>query len=326
MLDGVRSSKDLEMVWKIMSIKKSIGVEISIIRRTVVPDFIKHRIWGYLSFKIASNYYKKYELNNLPERIMFETRTKCNNTCEFCAVSLLNNKRDDTFMPTEMFRRVIDELAKLDYKGKVALFNNNEPLMDKRMVSFVQYVTDKLPESESQITTNGILLNPKLANALLEAGLSRLIVNDYDGTVGEWGKSFFDEIKGEYYDRDIQLVIRSKTEVLTNRAGMSYNKHKKVCLKAFCPYAFEDFIITTNGNVGLCCVDAYQQNVIGNVNDNTLPEIWKGSVAEKIKNDLYLGNRYKIVPCNVCDSPGFRSGDAFNPFLTFIKIWIIGSS
>jgi MoaA/NifB/PqqE/SkfB family radical SAM enzyme len=64
-------------------------------------------------------------------------------------------------MPEEYFKKCIDELAEYCYKGIVGLWINNEPLLDKRIVKFVEYAAKRLPEADVKIITNGLLLTPR---------------------------------------------------------------------------------------------------------------------------------------------------------------------
>lgn len=65
-------------------------------------------------------------------------------------------------MPEGLFQKCIDELGEYNFKGVIGLWNNNEPLMDKRNVKFVEYTARRLPNADVQISTNGLLLTPEL--------------------------------------------------------------------------------------------------------------------------------------------------------------------
>ena len=62
---------------------------------------------------------------SLPRVVLIETRSKCNGTCAFCPASALTDERSDELMSLEVFNKIIDDLAKINYSNRVSLFNNN---------------------------------------------------------------------------------------------------------------------------------------------------------------------------------------------------------
>jgi len=263
----------------------------------------------------------------LPKNVFFESRTRCNGRCKFCPASVGNDPRKDNIMPEETFRKVIDELAELNFNGLVGLWNNNEPLLDKRIVKFVKYASEKLPDANIAITTNGILLTPELGRKLLDAGLKTLHVDNYSDEciVRKNIKEFMDKVAKDFPDRTIILKERFESEKLKNLAGWSPNKRGPVYLKAFCRYPFTDFIITTNGNVGLCCNDFLFQEVMGNVNKQSVIEIWNGDRFKFVRKKLLECDRSFSPLCSKCDSSfSYDEAHFFDPLNRFIFKYLIG--
>ena len=67
-----------------------------------------------------------------------------------------------------------------------------------------------------------------------------------------------------------------------------------------CPYIFYTLMLTAFGQAHLCCFDLFNYVDVGNVNDNTLLEIWTG---EKIKDfwRMHLeGRRFEHKACSDC--------------------------
>lgn len=285
-----------------------------------IPKFIKHHWWGYLSFQAMPKYLEMFEKEDLPNNIRFETRSKCNGRCNFCGASVGNDIRDDVLMPIELFQSVIEQLVYLEYGGSINLFHYNEPLLDKRISEFIRYAHKHLSDATIRITTNGTMLSDKKIHSLFDAGLSSMVVDNYGSDPkikrGVCGSKHFGSI--QYFDRN-------RDEILNNMAGYSPNKPPlDKPLKAFCSYAFFDFIILPSGNVSICCPgDPYGDHVMGNVLVSSIPDIWDGERFNNVRGRLIRGDR-GFSPCNVCDCPGYRSNMSFGIVRDFVKIYLVG--
>ena len=69
--------------------------------------------------------------------IQIETIQGCTLHCSFCP----NSKIDYTMklMSKKLYHSIIDQLKEMDFTGRVSPFLMNEPLLDKRLVSLVEY-------------------------------------------------------------------------------------------------------------------------------------------------------------------------------------------
>jgi len=115
----------------------------------------------------------EFASNPLFREIRLETRTRCNGHCAFCPCSVENETREDITMIEECHHKIIDQLANLNYTGSIGYYINNEPLLDKRIVSFLAYLNSKNLNLKSvRIQTNGILLTKELGVSLFENGLT----------------------------------------------------------------------------------------------------------------------------------------------------------
>lgn len=82
--------------------------------------------------------------------------------------------------------------------------------------------------------------------------------------------------------------------------GLSANKHK---LKTFSPciHPFASFNITWDGFVVPCCRDLLRDYVIGDINKNTILEVWNSDKLLRLRK-IHAENRYKEEPlCADCD-------------------------
>ncbi|HEX9942333.1 MAG TPA: radical SAM protein, partial [Thermoanaerobaculia bacterium] len=104
--------------------------------------------------------------------VSLEAHTVCNQACYFCPVSIA--PREDYFMPTELYERIVGELAAYrDTIEAVFMINYNEPTVDKRFVDQVRAIrTAGLPPA---VLTNGSGLTPGRVDALVEMGGLRFL-------------------------------------------------------------------------------------------------------------------------------------------------------
>jgi MoaA/NifB/PqqE/SkfB family radical SAM enzyme len=79
-------------------------------------------------------------------------------------------------MDFDLFRKIIDELAETRPR-RISPYLMNEPLLDKRLPDFVRYITEKVPDATTLVTTNGTHLTREFGKALIEAGLKRIKVS-----------------------------------------------------------------------------------------------------------------------------------------------------
>jgi hypothetical protein len=107
--------------------------------------------------------------------VSLEAHTVCNQACYFCPVSI--DPRPDHFMPTDLYERIVRELASYrDTIETVCMVNYNEPTADKRFVDQVR--TLKAHGLPPAALTNGTGLTPERVDALIEmGGLHFLSVN-----------------------------------------------------------------------------------------------------------------------------------------------------
>tara|TARA_B100000315_G_scaffold257259_1_gene305531 strand:- start:30 stop:833 length:804 start_codon:yes stop_codon:yes gene_type:complete len=231
-------------------------------------------LYRYLSFTrrkaiaqydvIQKKVLTKYDV---PYHVFFETRTKCNGRCTFCSASLGNDKREDRIIPTELHNKIISELSELNFRGLIGYYNNNEPLLDKRLPVLIKYAKNKLTGAYIRVLTNGLLLSERIVEDLYNAGLDWLCINCYEEKAKTKIKKIYNKIREKHSDFRVEMNLRKQDEILLNRAGKVPNKAPlNYSLSSFCWNPFAQMIITPDGKVPLCCQDFYVEEEMGNVN------------------------------------------------------------
>ena len=106
----------------------------------------------------------------------------CNFTCRYCVFSVDKAKRgfisDKIVMEMDLYKKCVDEMSLFQDRIKVLRFvGMGEPLLHKHIVDMVEYGVAKGVAGRVEILTNASLLTPGLSDALINAGLSRLVVS-----------------------------------------------------------------------------------------------------------------------------------------------------
>lgn len=104
--------------------------------------------------------------------VSLEAHTVCNQSCYFCPVAVA--PRQDHFMPTELYERIVGELAAYrDTIEAVFMINYNEPTADKRFLDQVRAL--KAAGLPPAVLTNATGLTPDRVDALVAMGGLRFL-------------------------------------------------------------------------------------------------------------------------------------------------------
>ncbi len=287
-------------------------------------------------FKIIIDYYfSQYNVNTYPQEVVIELTNHCNLACKMCPQKKM--KRQKGFMDNELFRKIIDEIS-----GKtelVYLHGTGESLLHKKLFEYSKYAKSK--GLYTCLSTNGMLMNSDLSKQLLNCGLDFLIIaidggkketyesirikGDFDKLVSniksllqikkDMGSStniclqmiYMDENKDEiqyfknlFTKSEKQMVDQFrfkplyKTYALRNKSV----KHKKPCF-----WLWNMMAITWDGTVSLCCMDFDAYYKFGNINKNSISEIWNSEEFCSLRKKHKKINYDSMKLCETCDIP-----------------------
>jgi sulfatase maturation enzyme AslB (radical SAM superfamily) len=265
-----------------------------------------------------------------PAFIQLETTIACNAACPFCPQKEVD--RSPYRMEERLWRRVVDETRGLGVTYRP--FLQNEPLCDNRLGEIVRYIKGD-PTARVELNTNGELLSEKRARKLLESGLDevRFSIDAFSTEVYEKTRPGID--RDTVYERVTRFCeLAGETACLTHvrmiempenagereifgrywepladlvefvplyRWPWTSQTEKDVVLKP-CKKILSEMFFFTDGRAVLCCWDVEGRGVIGDVNLNTVLEIWNGPVVGNYRELLSRGERNKIWLCSRCDA------------------------
>ena len=273
--------------------------------RRVCPDVMR-----YVYHNLRNRHYARSRMGGGYDikAVEIETVNRCNGTCPFCPVNVNQPQRPYAKMSEELFRKIIDDLAGMNYANGIALFSNNEPFLDERIIDFHRYANEKLPRAIFHLYTNGSLLTFEKFIALMPY-LDLLIIDNYNDkkeiNTPELRRIYDYLQTDEEMSRRVNFCFRLQNEVLTSRGGQAPNKQgnsDRRALNVVCALPFRQLIIRPTGEISLCCNDPLGKYTLGNLNTQTISEVWNSEQYRAIRMDMMTNARKNLMLCCDCDS------------------------
>ena len=266
------------------------------------------------------------DVKNITSLIIEPTNT-CNLRCTFCFVTD-GMTRDGGFMDFDLFKKIIDDCTDLEH---LCMHNWGEPLLHKDIFRMIEYAKNK-GVNYVVMNTNGTLLTDKMINRIVNSKLD-IIRFSIDGSA-----ETFKRVRGvelENIEKNIKKlkIIKEKkrpelkmgvvftVEEDTERDAEEYINHWEKIVDhvrlqpklitsprtEVCPEPFgKDYgklVVLWDGRVIPCCVDYNANLMIGNIQNDTIPNLWK-SEKLNILREQHLKGEFPdtCANCNECES------------------------
>lgn len=273
---------------------------------------------------------------NFPERITVEITNRCNLRCFMCPRNTIDMKLGD--MELEIFKKIIDEASRFLPVCLVPFFRG-ESLLHPQFIEMVTFAKTK-GLKPIQMATNAYFLSSEISRSILDLEVDFISfsvdVNQPEIYRKIRKNSDFERVFSnilyfleERKKRNLILpeiqVSAVKTEEnspfmrdfvrfwedkvdrvriyyehsLDGKLGHLPEEGEEVkrepCLKIL-----TDMVIYWNGDVAICNHDWQRDIFIGNVEHDSIEDIWKNKIYNKIRQS-HLGNSLEeISPCNYC--------------------------
>lgn len=235
----------------------------------------------------------------------------CNRKCEFCPrYDASEYPNQNLHMSVRLAEKLAVELRQYAYNGGVIFSGYGEPLLHKKIINLVGAFGSDI---HTELVTNGDKLSTELTKELFSAGLGVLLVSLYDGP---HQVDYFKEMFADAGLTDEQYVLRDRWYSveqdfglkLTNRAGtVKTGNQESVEAGRPCFYTHYSMQIDWNGDVLLCVQDWNKKVRFGNLNSESLLEVWKAKNFAKYRKVLGKGFR-AMPPCSSCNVNGTLHG------------------
>jgi hypothetical protein len=276
-----------------------------------------------------------------PEYIQIETNIACNASCPFCPQKTMTRKPHR--MSDDVWKKIIDDTRGLGITYRP--FMINEPLSDKRMGEIMHYIRQD-DTAKIEINTNGELMTEEMANNILDAGIDAIRFS-IDGFSEE---TFSQSRVGVDYQTTVERTLKF-IKLAKKRGGarrieirmidMEINRPEQEAYKRFwtsagavpiitslyrwpwepgvegvnlpCLKVLKEMFFYVNGKATLCCWDAHERAVIGDVMEDSVLDIWNGAVNREYRGYLAEGRRDRILLCSKCEAYKDRQFEGFDP-------------
>ncbi|HAX75713.1 MAG TPA: hypothetical protein DCY88_07740 [Cyanobacteria bacterium UBA11372] len=243
-------------------------------------------------------------MSNLFEVVLIETQSTCNRRCWFCKFGQPQSRAETKRLSDALIAKIADNLAYLNFAGRISPFGINEPLLDSRIVSIVRKFRQACPRAYISLISNGDALNQDLLWALLDAGMDAIAISIYDPKARD---RLRDAIAPELLGA-IAFIDMEVPRYLENRAG-SIPGFSPV--EAPCQRPSNMLVIKASGDIVICCADMYGDIVLGNIEQASLEEIWFSDRFRSIRKKLNQ-SRVGLELCEKCSHDG-SSSSVFYP-------------
>jgi len=267
----------------------------------------------------------------LPEIVQIEATNICNAKCTFCPRDDMTRRQG--VMEMALFRKIVDECASLGI-GHVRMHNYGEAFVDKKLPEKIAYAKAKgIPEVG--VITNGSLLGPDVARAVIEAGLDAINIS-----LDAAGKETFESTRlGLKYDKviaNVEGLVRIRRELgrrrpklilsfvrqdnsaeeqafidhwsavadkihITELHNWAGTLKRRADVNFPCYRQWLTFTVLWDGRVSLCCADLDGHVVLGDLATETIAGVWNGDTYRRVRREQLESGGPAI--CRNCDLP-----------------------
>lgn len=271
------------------------------IARDILPNQLKDFV-GNLCFKPRSFF--KYGSADFFSCVEIETITTCNRRCWYCPNSEFGRGlyKNQKLMEADLFRKIIDELATLEFWGRISPHFYGEPLLDPRIVDFVKYIRRRLPYANVVLYSNGDFLTIDLYRRLIEGGVDAFHITQHGEKMSKNMKAVL-ALKDA--SRRIVYLRFTNDTPLSDRGGLiKFSPSQVVPKAAKCDLPSRYVTIDYAGNCLLCCNDYLGSVKFGNLKTESLLDIWRKQSYRAIRTELKKGI-YSLDICRKCNGLDF---------------------
>jgi radical SAM protein with 4Fe4S-binding SPASM domain len=234
-----------------------------------------------------------------PQGIEIEINSHCNMACDYCPNSI-DSRIEQGEIEFDLYLKIMNQLKEKNYKGQISFSFYNEPLLCTNFNKIIEATHKYLPDCFMTLYTNGTLINSqKRAIELINLGIGEIIVTKHEDV-----KNFkFENVYHELPDKfKIKYTLKSHTDLkLTNRGGSLKHLGLRASGNIPCRIPYIMMTVTIKGNVLSCFEDYKQENIMGNVKDENILDIWNNKSFSKFRKNLLAGKRHLYNICKNCN-------------------------
>lgn len=316
----------------------------------------KGHLLSYIKNRIGWHFYPRFHhITKFPPHVDVELSSACDLNCPMCYTTTqeFKDKVKPGLMDFELFKKIIDECAKYNlYSIRISL--RGEPFIHPKIYEMIEYAKKKGIKEVASLTHGG-KLNEEEFGKLIDLGLDWLTIS-FDG-IGEVYEKIRYPLK---FDEAVQK-IRNYQEIKKKRGVVkpvikvqtvwpAISKNPEEFYKIFnpitdqvasnplidylgndtdivyeenftCPQLWQRLVINADGRVALCANDEMGSHILGDVNNESIYDVWHGKKLNKARKIHESHNGVKEMEvCKHCYLPRKTQRETVAIDNHFIKI------
>jgi radical SAM protein with 4Fe4S-binding SPASM domain len=242
-------------------------------------------------------------------------------------------------MDWRIFRTILKDLQEFNSKIKIInYYKDGEPLVNKNFPEMAKEIKDSNICEQLWFKTNGLLLTPSIVKRLSLVNFDMIGISVIAPSSEGYKKisgvdidyeNFIGKIKFLFENRTSKLYIKmANVNFTTSEIQKFYDDFEPISdfiaienihswsrtdlndfalgipvpesSKIVCTSPMYRMMINWNGTVQPCCADWSWNNIMGDINKNTLKEIWNSKVFTDFRKLHLEGKRFGNKACGTC--------------------------
>lgn len=227
----------------------------------------------------------------------------CNRKCSFCPRGLgYKTPHNNPYMGLNVIEKICSDVTE-NYNGLFSLSGFGEPTLHPQIKEIIEIIKQKCLKAKILVITNG-----DYYEKLIDIEGINIEFSMYEKFDDE-KLSNLSKLKSPYKIKDVE---NNTKKLFNNRAGnANVGNDVTLPLNQCCNLPFYKIDVDVNGDVLLCCSDWYRKEILGNVIEENILDVWNNSKYSKIRNSLIHGNRKECKLCSKCNTNGLLLGNEF---------------
>lgn len=272
-----------------------------------------------------------------PRVLELQFHNQCNSNCLICPYK--DMKYSYKKMSDELFEKILNEIdeSKLN---RIIPYLNNEPFLDLDFMNKIKKIRNKFKKLEIEISSNVSMISEadiismstlnitelrlsvfgyeketynrmmpclnyektfeklkKISSIMSNSNTIISIVMIDNGEINEQEfvnmKKMCDELKFNFE----RWGFLDRSDNVTYKSNNIYNESVSYCEQN---RPLERMHILSDGRVIFCCQDWSHSIVVGNINNNTISEVWNSDIYNNIRSSLYNQEKNSPLVCKKC--------------------------
>lgn len=297
------------------------------------------KIFKYLVFRYKFLKCGREKINlGYPPYLLIEPVSTCNLRCPFCFQTdpTFTKKPFMGVMNFELFKKIADE-ANILGVGAVTMASRGEPTLHKNFAEMLDYIGTKENIFEIKINTNATFLNDKICHSIFKNDIAQIVISadhyqkeeyerlrknsNYEKILKNVDNLF--EIRNKYYpnstteirisgiDSDKNLNrekfknfwLKRSDHVTASFALERWNTYENTPnddINDPCENLWDRLYVWFDGKVNPCDADYKSYLSYGNLENNSIKDIWNNQIIKKLRDEHLNKLRNKTNPCDRC--------------------------